>query len=97
MTEWNYLLPEVRGDSREELPYVQSHRRRLRVPGCSSTGVAERSYPMPEVREEAKRSYPRSKGRRGDLLQGKEQLLRFAGAAVKKYPMSKVREILVRW
>ena len=26
------------------------------------------------------------------LVQGKEQWLRFAGAAVKKYPMSKVRE-----
>ena len=26
------------------------------------------------------------------LVQGKEQRLRFAGAAVKRYPMSKVRE-----
>ena len=26
------------------------------------------------------------------LVQGKEQQLRFAGAAVKRYPMSKVRE-----
>ena len=32
------------------------------------------------------------KVRRGDLIQGKEQRLRFAGAAVKRYPMSKVRE-----
>ena len=32
------------------------------------------------------------------LIQGKEQrLLRFAGAAVKKYPTSKVRETQVRW
>ena len=30
------------------------------------------------------------------LVQGKEQWLRFAGAAVKRYPMSKVRETQVR-
>ena len=31
------------------------------------------------------------------LVQGKEQWLHFAGAAVKKYPMSKVRETQLRW
>ena len=31
------------------------------------------------------------------LIQGKEQRLRFAGAAVKRYLMSKVRETQVRW
>ena len=30
------------------------------------------------------------------LVQGKEQWLRFAGAAVKTYPMPKVRETQVR-
>ena len=30
------------------------------------------------------------------LIQGKEQQLHFAGAAVKRYPMSKVRETQVR-
>ena len=40
--------------------------------------------------------------RRGDheeipLIQGKEQWLCFAGAAVKRYPISKVRENPVRW
>ena len=30
------------------------------------------------------------------LVQGKEQWLRFAGAAVKRYPTCKVREIQVR-
>ena len=30
------------------------------------------------------------------LIQGKEQRLRFAGAAVKRYPMSKVRETQVK-
>ena len=31
------------------------------------------------------------------LIQGKEQQLCFAGAAVKRYPTSKVRETQVRW
>ena len=31
------------------------------------------------------------------LVQGKEQWLRFAGAAVKRYSKTKVRETQVRW
>ena len=31
------------------------------------------------------------------FVKGKEQWLRFAGAAVKRYPMPKVRETQVRW
>ena len=31
------------------------------------------------------------------LVQGKEQRLRFAGAAVKRYPTTKVRETQIRW
>ena len=31
------------------------------------------------------------------LVQGKEQWLGFAGAAVKRYPMPKVTETQVRW
>ena len=31
------------------------------------------------------------------LIQGKEQQLLFAGAAVKSYSMSKVKETQVRW
>ena len=50
----------------------------------------------------AERSYSTFKGRRGSgeeipLIQGKEQQLRFAGAAVKRYPTSKIRETQVRW
>ena len=44
----------------------------------------------------AERSYSMFKVRRGDLVQGKEQWLRFAGAAVKRYATSKVRETQVR-
>ena len=51
-------------------------------------------------RRRAYRSYPTLKVRKGGgeeipLVQGKEQWLRFAGAAVKRYPMPKVRETQV--
>ena len=52
-------------------------------------------------RRRAKRSYPTFKVRRGSReeipnVQGKEQQLRFGGAAMKKYPTTKVRETQVR-
>ena len=69
--------------------------------------VAERSNPTSKdwwLRRcrRAERSYSMFKVRRGvceeiPLVQGKEQRLRFAGAAVKRYPTSKVRETQVRW
>jgi len=51
--------------------------------------------------QRAWRSYSMFKVRRGGgeeipLIQGKEQWLRFAGATLKRYPMSKVRETQVR-
>ena len=68
--------------------------------------AARRSNPMSKerwlhVRRRAKRSYPTLKVRKGGgeeipLVQGKEQRLRFAGAAVKRYPTPKVRETQVR-
>ena len=50
----------------------------------------------------AYRSYSTFKVGRGggeeiSLAQGKEQWLRFAGAAMKRYPTPKVRETQVRW
>ena len=49
---------------------------------------AERSYSMFKVRKGGSEEIP--------LVQGKEQWLRFAGAAVKRYPTSKVRATQVR-
>ena len=67
----------------------------------------ERSHPTSKEwwlhwRRRAERSYFTFKVRRGGseeipLVQGKEQQLRFAGAAVKRYLTSKVRETQVRW
>ena len=48
-------------------------------------------------RRRAERNYCMFKVRRADLVQGKEQRLHFAGAAVKRYPTSKVKETQVRW
>ena len=69
--------------------------------------AAERSNPMSKKRRlcerrRAERSYSTFKVRRGGpeeilLIQGKEQWLHFAGAAVKRYPMSKVKDIQISW
>ena len=53
-------------------------------------------------RRRAERSYSTFKVRRGGheeipLIQGKEQWLHFAGAAVKRYPTSKVKKNQLRW
>ena len=68
--------------------------------------AAERSNPTPKEGQlrgcrRAERSYSTFKFRRGSyeeipLIQGKGQWLRFGGAAVKRYPTSKVRETQVR-
>ena len=73
--------------------------RSYRMPEVRGSGREE----LPHVQGEwlcrhrrAKRSYSTFKVRRGNLVQGKEQQLRFAGAAMKRYPTSKVRETQVR-
>ena len=74
---------------------------------CPRSGAAaKRSYPtFKEQRlrghRRAERSYSTFKVRRGGgeeipFVQGKEQLLHFAGAAMKRYPTSKIRETQVR-
>ena len=50
---------------------------------------AERSYSMLEVRRGGCEEIA--------LVQGKEQRLHFAGAAMKRYPTSKVRETQENW
>ena len=72
------------------------------TPGPRSGAVAERRKPTFKELwlcgcRRTKRSYSTVKVRRDSceeipLIQGKEQRLRFAGAAVKRYPTSKVRE-----
>ena len=69
--------------------------------------AAERSNPTSKERQlcerrRAERSYSTFKVRSGGpeeilLIQGKEQKLSFAGADMKRYPTSNVRETKVRW
>ena len=80
--ERSYPTPEARGSGREELPHVQGV-----VAAQAQEGL--RSYSTFKVR--------RGRGEEILLVQGKEQWLHFAGAAVKRYPISKVRETQVRW
>ena len=84
----NYLmlsieLPHARGQcgGREEQPHLQG----APAAGCRR---AERSYSMFKVR--------RGGCEKISLVQGKEQWLHVAGAAIKRYPTSKVRETQVR-
>ena len=74
--------PKARGGGREGQPHVQGV-----VAVWVQEGVEEPSHV--EGQEERWEEIP--------LIQGKEQWLCFAGAAVKRYPTPKVREIQVRW
>ena len=76
--------------SQEELAHVRCQGRRLRgaTPCPRSGAMAERSYPTPKVRGRGREELPH--------VQGKEQQMHFAGAAMKRFPTSKVRETQVR-
>ena len=77
------------------------------TPRLRTGAAAERRNPTSKEqrlrgRRRSERSYSPFKVRRGSceeitLVQGKERWLNFAGAAVKRYPMSEVRETQVRW
>ena len=79
-----------RGSGREELPHTwgQGWWPRGTTPPQRSGAPPERSYSTFKVRRGGREKI--------SLVQGKEQWLCFAGAAMKRYPMSKVRETQVR-
>ena len=83
-----WRIPKDRADWQATIHGVAKCRTRqeLWLCGCRR---AERSYSTFKVR--------RCGSKEISLVQGKEQWLCFAGAAVKRYPMSKVRETHVRW
>ena len=101
-------MSEVRGGSREELPLAQGQGQQLGAanPRPSPGAATGRSNPTSKEQwlrghRRASRSYPTLKVRKGGgeeipLIQGKEQRLRFAGAAMERYPTPKVRETQVR-
>ena len=102
----NYPSPKVRGGDQEHQAATVQEPCRGASPRPRSGAAAERSNPTSKERllrgcRRAERSYS-TKVRRGGrekipLIQGKEQWLCFAGAAMKRYPTSKVRETQVRW
>ena len=87
--------PEAKGSSGEEQPHDRGQGRWPGGPtpyprsrGCAGTG-GPRGATTLKARKGGGEEIP--------LVQGKEQWLRFAGAAVKRYPTPKVRETQVRW
>ena len=82
MARRSYLAPDARAGGQEEQPHLQAV-----VAARAQEGLEEQSQDEGQ------------KGRREEipLIQGKEQWLCFAGAAMKRYPMPKVRETQVRW
>ena len=74
-------MPEARGGGWEEQPHIQGV-----VAARAQEGLEEPSHT--EGQEVQQEEIP--------LIQGKEQRLCFAGAAVKRNPTSKVRETQVR-
>ena len=80
-------MSEVRGGGQEELPHVRGQGRRPggASPRPRSGGCARSKF---KIRRSSSEEIP--------LVQCREQRLRFAGAAMKRYPTSKIRETQVR-
>ena len=55
-------MPEVRISSREELPCARGQGWQPTVPGCDSTGAAERSDPTPEAKGSGWEEQPHAHG-----------------------------------
>ena len=82
MARRRYPASKARGGSRKEQPHAQGV-----VAAWAQEGLEEPSHI--EGQEGQQEEIP--------LVQGKEQWLCFAEAAVKRYPSPKVRETQVRW
>ena len=75
-------MPKASGGGWEEQPHIQGE-----VAAQAQEGLEKPSHA--EGQEGRREEIP--------LIEGKEQRLCFAGAAVKRYPTPKVRETQVRW
>ena len=80
-------IPRPRSGAAAERSYPTSE---VRGDGREEHPKVQRAAAAKE--QEGQRSNSTFKLRRGDLVQDKEQQLHFAGAAVKRYSMSKIRE-----
>ena len=79
--ERSYPTPQARGGGQEEQPHVQ---------GVVAVWAQEDLEKLFHIQSQ------RGSSEEIRLIQGKEQRLRFAGAAMKRHPTSKVRETQVR-
>ena len=87
--------PEARGSGREELPHAPT-------PEARGGGWEDQPHTVAARAQEGLEELSHVEGQEGQwwgdpLFQGKEHWLRFAGAAVKRYPTPKVRETQIRW
>ena len=97
MAEKSYRMSEVRGGSWEELPHAPT-------PDARGSDREDQPHVQGAVAawaQEGLEELSHVEGQEGGgeeipLIQGKEQWLRFAGAAVKRYPTPKVRKTQVR-
>ena len=98
-SSWSHSpKPEAKGSGGEE----QSHYALPRPGAAAGRTNPTSKEPWQREHRRAWRSYPTLKVRKGGneeipLVQGKEQWLHFAGAAMKRYPTPKVRVTQVRW
>ena len=88
------LKPEARGGGREELPQAPTPEARG---GCwEEQPHAVAAQAQEGLKDQATLKVRKGSGEEIPLVQGKEHWLLFAGAAMKRYPMPKVRETQVR-
>ena len=91
----SYHTPKVRGGSRQEIPHAQGQ-------GGDQEEQPHAQGVVAAWAQEGLEDPSHIEGQEGQweeipLVQGKEQRLCFAEAAVKRYPTPKVRETQVRW
>ena len=78
-------MPEVRGIGLDELPHT-------RFRGSGRDKLPHIQGTVAVWAQKGREELLHAQGRRGDFVQGKEQWLHFAEAAMKRYPTSKARE-----
>ena len=88
-------MSEVRGGGQEERPHPPK-------PEARGGGWEEQPHAVAGRAQESLEELSHVEGQEGrgeeiPLVQGKEHWLRFAGAAVRRYPMPKVTETQERW
>ena len=109
--ERSYPASEVRGGGWEEIPHAPSPRPRAAAgrsnptPEARGGGWEDQPHVQGAVAPWAQEGLEelshveshKGGGEEIPLIQGKEQRLHFPGAAMKRYPTSKIRETQVRW